>query len=47
MSELNVVMTAGFATIAGSVMGAYILFGVITQKISLRLFVSNRNIKTL
>lgn len=27
-SELSAVMTAGFATIAGSVMGAYIAFGV-------------------
>ncbi len=29
-SELHAVMTGGFATIAGSVMGAYISFGVST-----------------
>ena len=28
MSELHAVMTGGFATIAGSVLGAYISFGV-------------------
>jgi CNT family concentrative nucleoside transporter len=28
-SELNAVMTGGFATIAGGVMAAYISFGVI------------------
>ncbi len=28
MSELHAVMTSGFATIAGSVLGAYISFGV-------------------
>ena len=27
-SELHAVMTGGFATIAGSVLGAYIAFGV-------------------
>lgn len=27
-SELHAIMTAGFATIAGSVLGAYISFGV-------------------
>lgn len=27
-SEIHAVMTGGFATIAGSVMGAFILFGV-------------------
>ena len=27
MSELHAVMTAGFASIAGSVLGVYILFG--------------------
>lgn len=28
MSELNTVMAGGFATISGSVMGAYIGFGI-------------------
>ena len=31
-SELHAVMTGGFATIAGSVLGAYINFGVIFRK---------------
>lgn len=41
-SELHSVMTGGFATIAGSVMGAYISFGVCkikhTRKFRLNLF---------
>jgi nucleoside permease NupC len=28
-SELNAVMTGGFATVAGTVIGAYIEFGVV------------------
>lgn len=31
-SELHAVMTGGFATIAGSVLGAYISFGVSADK---------------
>jgi pyrimidine nucleoside transport protein len=33
-SELHAVMTGGFATIAGSVLGAYIAFGVSTTSLS-------------
>ena len=31
-SELHAIMTGGFATIAGSVLGAYIAFGVCLRK---------------
>lgn len=34
-SELNAIMTGGFATIAGTVLGAYISFGVCKLNITL------------
>lgn len=33
LSEIHAVMTGGFSTIAGSVMGAYISFGVSTRAV--------------
>lgn len=36
LSEVHVVMTGGYATIAGSLLGAYISFGVSTAFFLLR-----------
>ena len=41
-SELHAIMTGGFATIAGSVLGAYIAFGVGLFKYEVSLICKNR-----
>jgi len=46
LSELHAVMTGGFATIAGTVLAAYVSFGVSAAHLGKYIYISFKDLKT-